>query len=500
MSREPRRQSLPTIRSHTRRPLSRPVVAGLAIALPLVLLASIAAVVTVGASAAPSKKPGADVQVATPNPNCTLVVPAAPLSAQGLATPYQLRATDQGAGPCAETNAAQSAFVEATIIDPATGALSVYHPVVVSSGSQPAAAPVVPRLPANAVVGLWFGFNGTTLRLAPTGNSLADGRCVNGLPTSPFGQFAYCNAPAFFAVAHAAIGRKQLTVPAVGTGKDGRPCPTTRDFTIVDQDQSDNVDTSYLAGPNGTIAQNSTANAATLGGAAALVNGSDNRLLDIFVDPALGCQPFTAPDIGDGGKPVPSLALNELSAEAGQAQPVALVPVNDPMVQVDGKDNLAKANLYRLGVGQPLVNPAQEQPRTYCQHLVDLAPPRLRLDQGQTTKAASPDPAVGNSLFTFLALRLSGSFQALKCGDLLGVANPVTVVTNTNGVAVDATFGGGAAASTAPTASNAAPTIPPTIPPGTPSSTAPSTPTGPGTPPVTGGQGSTHKETALRGW
>src|SRR5579863_6618561 len=47
------------------------------------------------------------------NPDCTLVVPAQPLSAQGLATPYQLVATDAANGPCNEANANQSAFVQA---------------------------------------------------------------------------------------------------------------------------------------------------------------------------------------------------------------------------------------------------------------------------------------------------------------------------------------------------------------------------------------------------
>src|SRR4051812_42529548 len=56
------------------------------------------------------------------NPNCSLVVPAAPTTAAGLATPYQLVATDPGAGACHETNTDQSAFVEAAVFDPAAHA------------------------------------------------------------------------------------------------------------------------------------------------------------------------------------------------------------------------------------------------------------------------------------------------------------------------------------------------------------------------------------------
>ncbi|MGH8922505.1 MAG: hypothetical protein ACRD0H_29905, partial [Actinomycetes bacterium] len=112
-----------------------------------------------------------------PNPNCTLIVPAAPLTAPGLATPYELVATNRRNGPCREANADQSAFVEATIINPATGALSIYRPLVIDRGTRPAAPPVVPTLPPRAVVGLWFGFQGDvlTLRGAPED-------CVNGLP------------------------------------------------------------------------------------------------------------------------------------------------------------------------------------------------------------------------------------------------------------------------------------------------------------------------------
>src|SRR6267142_5058959 len=36
----------------------------------------------------------------TINPNCSLIVPPDPLSAQGLATPYQLLATNGDDGPC----------------------------------------------------------------------------------------------------------------------------------------------------------------------------------------------------------------------------------------------------------------------------------------------------------------------------------------------------------------------------------------------------------------
>ena len=72
---------------------------------------------------------------ATPNPNCTLIVPAGALTATGLSTPYQLTATDPNAGDCQEENVDQSAFVQAAILDPATGHISVYNPLVVDQGA-----------------------------------------------------------------------------------------------------------------------------------------------------------------------------------------------------------------------------------------------------------------------------------------------------------------------------------------------------------------------------
>ena len=103
---------------------------------------------------------------AAANMNCTLIVPANPLTAQGLATPYQLTATNPADGPCNEANANQTAFVQGAVIDPATGQISVYNPLVVDQGTTPAARPgrAHPARPMRCVA-LWFGFNGNTLSL-----------------------------------------------------------------------------------------------------------------------------------------------------------------------------------------------------------------------------------------------------------------------------------------------------------------------------------------------
>src|SRR5579862_8801639 len=67
--------------------------------------------------------------------NCTLIVPANPLTARGLATPYQLVATTPANGPCNEANPNQSAFVQGAVIDPATGKISIYEPLVIDKNT-----------------------------------------------------------------------------------------------------------------------------------------------------------------------------------------------------------------------------------------------------------------------------------------------------------------------------------------------------------------------------
>src|SRR5713101_5206733 len=180
--------------------------------------------------------PHLGTHAAAVNGDCTLIVPPNPLSAQGLATPYQLVATNPANGPCNEANKMQGAFVQGAVIDPATGAISIYNPLVIDQGTQPAAQPVVPQLPANGIVALWFGFNGINLTLQDSNGSLQQGKCVNGSAGTLFGQFAYCNARAFFQAARPLLSAGMLIPPPLGVGLDQQPCPTTRDFSIVDQD------------------------------------------------------------------------------------------------------------------------------------------------------------------------------------------------------------------------------------------------------------------------
>jgi hypothetical protein len=216
--------------------------------------------------AAASATPAA-TQNASNNADCELIVPARPLTATGLATPYQLTGPggqDPAASGCTQANPNLRAFVQATILDPATGRLWVYEPLVITAGTNPAVAPVRPRLPKDAVVNLMFGFNGNNLELAGTnggtlagtnggtlagtnGGTLAGAKCVNGLGDSLFGQVAYCNSVPFYAAASRAIQAGRLRIPKTGRSPlTGQPCPTTRSFQLVDQDPSDDVTTRYL--------------------------------------------------------------------------------------------------------------------------------------------------------------------------------------------------------------------------------------------------------------
>src|ERR1022692_1497630 len=188
---------------------------------------------TVTPTASPTVTATTPVAVAVANVSCNLIVPANPLSAAGLATPWQLTGTGgmtAAASGCTMANAANlGAFVQATVLDPAAGTLAVYEPLVITQGTTPAAAPVVPTLPANAIVTIDSGFNGTNLTLVgATPGALGQGVCDNGLPGSIYGQVSFCNGPAFFAAAHQDTAAGMLAVPAPGSPpatRQGGPTP-----------------------------------------------------------------------------------------------------------------------------------------------------------------------------------------------------------------------------------------------------------------------------------
>ena len=415
-------------------------------------------------SASPSASAGA-ASSATPattlaaNVNCDIIVPANPLSAQGLATPYQLTGTD-GMTPaqsgCTMVNAANlGAFVQATILNTRTGKLSVYNPLVITQGTTPAVQPTAPTLPKHYIATIDFGFNGTDLfQVGAKPNTLRNANCVNGTPGSVFGQVSFCNGTQFFNEAHRLEAEGKLRVPFEGTsnkivatrvpGSTGRDCLVTHNFQMVDQDPSDNVTTVYLLNPaTGQTAQDTTSNAGNIAGSTLLLNGSDNTLLDLFMDPTLGCTPFQAPDLANNNQPTSSQALDELLAEHDEPRTQGLVPENDEMVlDGNGQFDAAKDDLYREEIGETPINrqnQAMSDPQMYCQNMVNIQTPFLKDNENQLATGQSPVTAVGDNLLTFLGNRLNMSFTNLACQDF-GLTNPVTVTLDGNGVAVAVTF------------------------------------------------------------
>jgi len=426
----------------------------------------------------------------TPTFNCTLTVPANPLTVTGLMTAYTLAPTNNGitTDTCDETdpNAESAVFVQAAIYDLGKTlcgqVICLYNPVVVNAGTSPSGSitnPAPNGLPADAVVALWFGGDGGTVTLAgPGATSGAPNYCSTG---ASMGQFAYCNAKAFFAAVNPKIADGTIVVPQLGVSpKDHQACPSVRSFSIVDQDQSDNQTTWYLIVPGSpaTIAQFNPLNVTAYGdngmgsSASILQNPSDEWLDANFVAGALGCTPFlegvTAlngsnqkvgtpwefPDLtqpmtvsaaSSSATPsytpvvttyvyIPSLVANELQAAKWQTGPIALIPLGDPFAQADGlgNTNLQNVNNYRDGVDQTeAATVLQASTATYCTNLRNVGPTKLLADQTYLKAVASPLP-VGDSLFTTLAGRMMASYVNLNCQSLINQPNPITVTSPAN--------------------------------------------------------------------
>ncbi|KAJ3123787.1 hypothetical protein HK100_011481 [Physocladia obscura] len=366
--------------------------------------------------------------------DCVVKLPHNALTAKGLSTPWTVTGCDQTVNPT---------FAECVSVNPTTGAIGVYSPLLINDGSTNFITPTVPKLPANAVVGCWFGTNGATTTLA---GATTQAKCTS--PGVQLLQFAACNAPAFFAVAD-----KKSTIPALGTGLNGKPCYTIRSFEIIDMDQSDNVVTSFLQDPNtNKLAQTTIANQKALPNATEITNGSDNLLLDAAYRPALGCTAFTAPNLADPtGPPVGALALNELQAKKYQGHPVALIPDFDPFVVTNNTADIHKQRIYRAAVNQPpppTGAAATNEQLKYCEHMLNITAPGYITDLKFLSNKTSPAPANGKDLFTFLGQRFAASWAGLTCNTLIpligangtAVSGPITANFDDNGVCISVTF------------------------------------------------------------
>jgi hypothetical protein len=374
-----------------------------------------------GTGSAATAQPLASPDAASPTrPSCGIIVPADPLSARGLSTPYQLtgpsRTSAAAAGCTLSASVARAGLVRATILDPATGALAVYTPVVVAKGARPATAPPVPQLPPGAVVTIDFGSGGMDLvPVGATAGALAQGHCVSG-PGPVSSAVSSCNGATFFTAALPLLRAGRLQVPAAGTSANmvatggrigtGRACPVVRNFKVAGQDQD----------------------------VGALVDG--------FLDPAFGCKPFTAPDLAHGNAPATSLALDELLAARHEPKAAALVPENAMARDASGRLDPARTNAYRAELGQPAISAATDiydSPAAYCQNMVNIQTPFLAANTDVLAAAPAPVPAAGSNLLTYLASRLSTAFGRLGCRQF-GLADPVALVRDAAGTARSATF------------------------------------------------------------
>jgi len=367
--------------------------------------------------------------VAGQNMDCALIVPPNPLTSKGLATPFYLTALNAANGPCNQVNSVQAAFVQGAIIDHSTGQISIYNPLVIDAGTTPLVKPITPSLPTNYTAALWFGFNGNSLTLMDTAgqpSSLEQGNCLDGGGNtySIFGQYSYCNAPAFFTQAAIAVQLGLLPVPAPGFDKKGNVCPTVRHFGVVDQDQSDNVVTTYLTVTKNSVksvVQNTAINRANFKSTMVVdINGSDNRLLDQFIYGAIGCTAWSAPDLADPGLTVAALPLNEIQASVWAFPPVARIPPNDPMVMNNGNYDINKLNSYRRSVLQfEVITVADADPTRYCANLYNVGAAYISAYKSLLLNGSSPDPAFPN-LYNFLINRYMASVTNLNCVVLLG--------------------------------------------------------------------------------
>jgi hypothetical protein len=112
------------------------------------------------------------------------------------------------------------------------------------------------------------------------------------------------------------------------------------------------------------------------------------------------------------------------------------------MTLVGNQFSIAKTNVYRSLVDQPLLG-GNNNPATvaadYCQNMVNIAPARNQLDMTRELNFASPVPAVGENLATFMGNRLSQSFTNLGCATF-GLTNPAAVTLDGNQVATAVTY------------------------------------------------------------
>jgi hypothetical protein len=316
------------------------------------------------------------------------------------------------------------------VVNSVTGELFVYDPLVITQGATVVSQPAPVNFDmATSVVGIWLGSNSNFLTLANS-VGITNGRCITGPNGSPFGQFAWCNADQFWITVNSLVAKGIIQLPGLGTAFDGLPCPTLRDFFIVDMDPDDGVQALYLLTTQNQVIQKTTANMKNFAIASTLANDGDNRLISVFVNPAIGCQTLVLPNAADPGTFAPALPMNILHAMFFQQAPVSLTPNNDPMTTTNALPDLNKLNLYRLGVNQPqaqVLGAADNDPILFCRNYAAVAAQRFVSLNANLKAFASPAPGFAN-LFAFMKNRAMTTYLNLNCLQLTGLPDPFAAI------------------------------------------------------------------------
>jgi len=372
--------------------------------------------------------------------DCILEVPDDPLNT-GLFKTWYISTKEGSDITCSQLVPQTASFVEATIFNIPTKSFYIYNPLVLDKGTTS----ILPILPANItnddIVVLHFGTNSNSLSLISQPHncltckpSLVEANCVQGINNSNFGQFSYCNAENFFNTVN-----QNCNIPLVDKTILGDECPTVRSFTIVDQDQSDNVVTQYILTDNDIVAQDTPENRLFLESKNETLkfiqNGSDERIL-ILVSNAIGCKPLTAPDFINKNILKSSLVLNELQSKFN-SKDTGLIPSNNPMVLVDNLPSLEKINAYRIGVNQPIITSLDEASTLpYCINMDKFALPFFYKYQSLLESAISPNDDTANNLLNFLAFRFVNSWTILNCTQLTNFSSRLIVYFGENNVVI----------------------------------------------------------------
>lgn len=96
-------------------------------------------------------------------------------------------------------------------------------------------------------------------------------------------------------------------------------------------------------------------------------------------------------------------------------------------------------NRYRRGVYQQRADDNEDaSTKAYCRNIRDIHTDKLIVDRPFLSVFRSVDPAVANNLFTFMTQRYVATYQILGCEALLNLPVNVTLVTNAQGVVIDA--------------------------------------------------------------